>query len=497
MQKQRLASGGPPPLDYASWSDIPSAILHHELARRAAASDGQQTTQSDRPECGSGSPPRHYNTPLHVFALFLILVLSTAACSFPVIAKRFPSLPIPKRALFVSRHFGTGVLLATAFVHLLPTAYMSLTDRCLPAFWNEGYPAMPGFIAMTSVLVVVGIEMFFATKGAAHSHGSEFTRLASEEGEGQGQGHGHGHGHGHAQGQNSMSKPWRPASIDVARARQGGQGLELQGQPASETSPFADSPPNSASSLNKPLPPEPRLGDDSDSEEDLDFNTDEMDPLTEGSSEGFNESTYPQDTNGHSMNGKLRRHVSFADSPDYAPSPSPPSQSTAASPNEQRLVLQCLLLEAGILFHSVFIGMALSVSTGPAFIVLLIAISFHQTFEGLALGSRIASIDTFAPSSPKPWLMSFLYGITTPIGQAIGLAVHNLYDPASQTGLLMVGTVNAISSGLLLYAGLVQLLAEDFLSDHSYVELKGRRRLEACAAVVGGSMLMALVGAWA
>jgi hypothetical protein len=91
--------------------------------------------------------------------------------------------------------------------------------------------------------------------------------------------------------------------------------------------------------------------------------------------------------------------------------------------------------------------------------------------------------------------MSVLYGITTPIGQAIGLAVHTLYDPASQFGLLMVGIVNAISAGLLLYAGLVQLLAEDFLSDQSYIDLQGRKRLEACAAVVAGSMLMAFVGA--
>jgi hypothetical protein len=93
--------------------------------------------------------------------------------------------------------------------------------------------------------------------------------------------------------------------------------------------------------------------------------------------------------------------------------------------------------------------------------------------------------------------MALAYGATTPIGQAIGLAIHNLYDPASQTGLLMVGLMNAISSGLLLFAGLVELLAEDFLSDESYVTLKGKRRLEACGAVVAGSMLMALVGAWA
>ena len=40
----------------------------------------------------------------------------------------------------------------------------------------------------------------------------------------------------------------------------------------------------------------------------------------------------------------------------------------------------------------------------------------------------------------------------------------------------------------------MQLLAEDFLSDRSYVDLRGRRRVEAALAVVGGSLSMALGG---
>jgi zinc transporter ZupT len=165
----------------------------------------------------------------------------------------------------------------------------------------------------------------------------------------------------------------------------------------------------------------------------------------------------------------------------------------------QKQLLQCLLLEAGILFHSIFIGMALSVATGTSFIVLLVAISFHQTFEGFALGSRIASLipGLFPPNSLKPWLMACAYGPTTPIGQALGLFLHNLYDPASTMGLLMVGFTNAISSGLLLFAGLVELLAEDFLSDSSYETLRGKRRVEACLAVLGGALLMSMVGAFA
>lgn len=77
----------------------------------------------------------------------------------------------------------------------------------------------------------------------------------------------------------------------------------------------------------------------------------------------------------------------------------------------KKLTMQCLLLEMGILFHSVFIGMALAVSVGSEQVILLIAIAFHQTFEGLALGSRIAAVG-WRPKAPQPWLMALAYGCT-------------------------------------------------------------------------------------
>ncbi|TKA70928.1 hypothetical protein B0A55_06133, partial [Friedmanniomyces simplex] len=349
------------------------------------------------------------------------------------------------RLLFLSRHFGTGVLLATAFVHLLPTAYTSLTDPCLPRFWNETYPAMAGF-------VIMGDWIWRGLRGVA--------------GGGEGQ-----------YGQSRERRRYDELEEDDEVP------LQEQRSPA-----FSDT--DGTTTLNKPLPPEPPFSDDDDESEDL--NLDELDPVL-SDQRALNGTTHPKRSslaNGHHR-PRHSRQVSFAE--PLSPSPSNPT--TTAT--EQRLILQCLLLEAGILFHSIFIGLALSVSTGPAFIVLLIAIAFHQTFEGLALGSRIAAIPSFSTDSLKPWVMSAMYGVTTPVGQAIGLAVHRLYDPGSEVGLLMVGMVNGVSSGLLVYAGLVQLLAEDFLSEQSYVDLRGRRRLEACGAVVGGSMLMAFVGAFA
>ena len=342
---------------------------------------------------------------------------------------------------------------------------------------------MAGFIAMVSVMVVVAIEMVFATKGAGHSHGEVDLETLRAGGSG-----GSGTQDAHHQRSGSF-KPFRQEAIGVPRHTEEDVEEMYSMQPRS---PYSDSP----GSVDKPLPPPP-AEDDNDS--DLDLGLDELEheeagddtTLLNGRPKYRNKRTL-SDGSPNGRPNQPSRNVSFASPVSTAIPPSPTSATTMQA---QRLILQCLLLEAGILFHSVFIGMALSVSTGPAFVVLLIAISFHQTFEGLALGSRIAAIPSFSTTSLKPWLMSVLYGITTPIGQAIGLGVHTLYDPASQFGLLMVGIVNAISAGLLLYAGLVQLLAEDFLSDQSYIDLHGRKRLEACAAVFAGSMLMAFVGA--
>lgn len=348
-------------------------------------------------------------------------------------------------------------MIATAFVHLLPTAFVSLTDPCLPRFWSESYRAMAGFVAMLSVFGVVLVEMFFAMKGAGHVHGSEYDQLI-------------------------------------------GDGADLHGdeQPGDSTYSRLEA---SESTDNIHLSPmhEDRIPASSQTHDSRLRNwTENFGP--EGSSTRLKESTVGlaesgddeiprSDTNRRPTHS---RHYVSQSATSHA-GPKIPLQ------NPQRQLLQCLLLEAGILFHSVFIGMAVSVATGTSFVVLLVAICFHQTFEGFALGSRIASLipDLFPPSSMKPWLMSIAYGTTTPIGQAIGLVLHNFYDPASTTGLLMVGITNAISSGLLLFAGLVELLAEDFLSEESYVTLQGRRRFEACLAVAAGAVLMAFVGAFA
>lgn len=186
---------------------------------------------------------------------------------------------------------------------------------------------------------------------------------------------------------------------------------------------------------------------------------------------------------------------------------------TKRNAEEQAAFLKVVMLELGILFHSVFIGMALSVSKGSGFVILFIAIIFHQTFEGLSLGTRIALLNFhehpestrwFIPRpSWRPYIMGALYGLTTPLGQTIGLILlyspGTSYDPGSNTALILVGVMNAISGGLLLWASLVELLAADFLGGGRTTGLMCEKKYRAIAwcSVLAGAGGMALVGAWA
>lgn len=299
---------------------------------------------------------------------------------------------------------------------------------------------------MLAVFVVVTIEMVFAMRGAGHSHDSDWNRIPD--------------GPSSERRQNTAHRV-----------------------PLHTIHPTATSGEENGISNGNVKESHPRSSNDDDDDSDLDFNElDTLDPIADESAFLSHPGSHKNHQHDHSSSHNLN----------------PPTTATSDQ-NPQKLLLQCLLLEAGILFHSIFIGMAVSVAQGTAFIVLLIAIVFHQTFEGFALGARIAALipTLFPASSPKPWLMALAYGTTTPIGQALGLLLHRMYDPNSEVGLLMVGITNAISSGLLLFAGLVQLIAEDFLSDESYHVLKGRNRIEACLAVGAGGILMAVVGAFA
>lgn len=336
------------------------AVGGHVVTEGSPFSEPALGRLAKRDACESSAvSPDEYNTPLHVGALVIILAVSGLACAVPMLASKFPILRIPEPFFFGVRHFGTGVLLATAFVHLLPTAFISLGNPCLSNFWTTDYPAMPGAIALVGIFFVSIIEMVFSP--ARH-----FTpRGGSAESDGtDGQGTGTGTGRTQAARSSVAGGHYSNAAVVAAVTR-----------PSTTR----------RGSVVEPAPP--------------------------------------------------REAAAPAKQPDISKETLEiESQGAGLTPEQlhKKAILQCMLLEVGILFHSVFIGMALSVAVGSNFVVLLIAIAFHreftsppavlcfvvvanltptETFEGLALGARIASI-AWPEKTLQPWLMILAYGCT-------------------------------------------------------------------------------------
>ena len=79
------------------------------------------------------------------------------------------------------------------------------------------------------------------------------------------------------------------------------------------------------------------------------------------------------------------------------------------------------LLEFGIAVHSIIIGLALGCQTDVSEIrALMIALCFHQTFEGFALGASVVQAQL---SWIKNIIMVCIFSSTTPIGIAIGIGI--------------------------------------------------------------------------
>lgn len=57
-----------------------------------------------------------------------------------------------------------------------------------------------------------------------------------------------------------------------------------------------------------------------------------------------------------------------------------------------------------------------------------------------------------------PVLGACLYGITTPIGIAVGLGIRSTYNPGSTTAAIVSGVLDSFSAGILIYTGLVEVI---------------------------------------
>lgn len=159
--------------------------------------------------------------------------------------------------------------------------------------------------------------------------------------------------------------------------------------------------------------------------------------------------------------------------------------------------LESKVLEIGIIFHSIIIGITLGMSDNRCTIrPLLGALSFHQFFEGIGLGGCLAQQ---AGLGTRVTAVMCLFSVTTPLGIATGMAMKSIMGfshSRPEAVIIVEGLLGSASSGILVYMALVDLIAVEFLNTQ---KMKANPRLMAAAysLLILGAGSMALLAVWA
>ncbi|ODQ76897.1 hypothetical protein BABINDRAFT_117858 [Babjeviella inositovora NRRL Y-12698] len=355
--------------------------------------------------CESANDFDGTNWGARISSVFVVLMTSAIGAYLPILCSKYSFIRLPPSVFFVAKFFGSGVIIATAFIHLLAHAQASFSHGCLGGTFLE-YP-WAFAIAMMTLFVLFFAELmvyrFVEHKIGLNSH-SHF----------------------------------------------GDVGLLTQ--------------------------------DDKDTDSVLGSPKDDG-AFTQQTTEPESANPYPS----HFSHAKHHQDPEVMGTPAVE----------AEKENYYGHLVSVFVLEFGIIFHSVFIGLSLAVA-GEGFVALYCVIVFHQMFEGLGLGTRIAT--TPWPKNVKwtPWLLCGAYALCTPISIAIGLGVRHSYPPQSRTSLITSGVFDSISAGILIYTGLVELMAHEFMYSDEFKGKGGLKRvIYAYVVMCFGAGIMALLGKWA
>jgi len=338
-------------------------------------------SDSDPPDCGHDSNDTFFG--IRVASVFVILLTGSFGALFPVLARKSSWLRVPKSVFDFAKYFGSGVIIATAFIHLLSPALDELSSPCLSDAWLI-YP-------YALALSLLSIMTIFITELVAFRWGTaKLKKLGIYHDP-----------HGHDVGSHAAHGP-------------------------------------------------------------------------EGNA------TPPQET----------KEMAVAGDSETASTDNMPTDADALAH-----ILGIAILEFGVLLHSVLIGLTLAVD--PDFKTLFVVIVFHQMFEGLGLGSRLAYLDLPKRYRHTPVFAGIVYGLATPIGIAAGLGIRTTYNPNSAKASIVSGVLDALSSGVLIYTGLVELLAHEFLFNKDMAQRSNGHLAYAVVCMLLGTGIMALLGRWA
>lgn len=399
-----------------------------------------------------GTPRPQYDPreAARISAIFVILILATCATMFPVLATRSERYRIPRYAYLLARYFGSGVIIATAFIHLLDPAYAEIGPQtCVGMTGAWANYSWPPAIAMTSAMCVFlldfTVECHVQAKYGLENvdvHGDVEGTITRGPGD---EHHPRSHSkHGDGEAQVQVSPP--PSSSSLLPAVQDEETLDIEAVTVVPPSPSCDS----------------------------------LVPVT---------SNTVMVTTGHTNTTSTSTTLVVVDDKQQA------TADRAVERDFEKQIAAFLVLEFGVIFHSIIIGLNLGVA-GSEFKTLYPVLSFHQAFEGLGIGARLSAIPFPHRLRYAPWLLCLAFGMTTPIAIAVGVSLRSSYAPQSFTANVVSGILDSTSAGILLYTGFVEFLARDFLFHPERSGDMKRVSFMICCLYLGIAT-MALLGKWA
>jgi zinc transporter 1/2/3 len=95
---------------------------------------------------------------MHIGAAFIILAASGLGVASTLVGKRFPALRLSVTTIVLGKTLGTGIVLATALVHMLQPGVESLSSDCAATIMGTDYPAYSFLFALLAALVMQALE---------------------------------------------------------------------------------------------------------------------------------------------------------------------------------------------------------------------------------------------------------------------------------------------------------------------------------------------------
>ncbi|KAL9616370.1 MAG: hypothetical protein Q9160_008764 [Pyrenula sp. 1 TL-2023] len=124
---------------------------------------------------------------IRIASIFVILVGSLLGATLPIFLQGDKNSRSLRHLFFFFKYFGSGVIVATAFIHLLSPAVEALTDPCLSGAitdypWYAGIMLMGIFMCFFVELMIMKFKAMGSCGGHAHRERSSEDKTESEVG---------------------------------------------------------------------------------------------------------------------------------------------------------------------------------------------------------------------------------------------------------------------------------------------------------------------------